>query len=80
MKHKERQLEYARQYQTMSAKKWQKAVLLDEKKFNLGGSGSFQKYWHAKDFPGENYSTKEEDSLWSGVGLLIFRKIWTTIC
>ena len=54
LKHKEKQLEYARQYQTMSAKEWRKVVFSDEKKFNLDGPHGFQKYWHAKHFPGEN--------------------------
>ena len=58
MKYKEKQLEYARQYQTMSAKEWQKIVFTDKKKFNLDGPNSFQKYWHAKNFPEENYSTR----------------------
>ena len=56
MKDKEKRLEYACQYQTMNAKEWRKFVFLDEKKFNLDGSHGFQKYWHAKHFPGENYS------------------------
>ena len=58
MKHKEKwQLEYACQYQNMSTKEWGKVVFLGEKKFNLDGPDGFQKYWHAKDFPKENYST-----------------------
>ena len=58
MKHKEKQLEYVRQYQTMSAKEWRKVVFSDEKKFNLDGQDGFQKYWHTKYFPEENYSTR----------------------
>ena len=68
MKQKEKQLEYAGQYQTMSAKEWQKVVFLDGKKFNLDGPDGFQKYWHAKNFSEENYSTKH-----SGWGSLM---IW----
>ena len=58
MKHKEKRLEYARQYQTMSAKEWLKVVFSDENKFNLDGPGCFQKYWHAKYYPKENYLTR----------------------
>ena len=58
MKHKEKRLKYARQYQTMSAKEWRKVVFSAEKKFNLEGLDGFQKYWRAKKFPGENYSTR----------------------
>ena len=54
MKHQEKRQEYARQYQTMSAKEWRKVVYSDEKKFNLDGPYGFQKYWHAKSFPEEN--------------------------
>ena len=50
MKYKEKLLEYAHQYQTMSAKGWRKGVYLDEKKFNLDHLDGFQKYWHAKIF------------------------------
>ena len=57
MKHKEKRLECACQYQTMSAKEWRK-VFSVEKKFNLDGSDNFQKYWHAKKIPVENYSTR----------------------
>ena len=49
MKHKEKQLKYARQYQTMSAKEWRKIVFPDEKKFNLDGPHGF---------PEENYSSR----------------------
>ena len=52
----------------MSAKEWRKVVFLDEKKFNLDGPHGFQKYWHAKDFPEENYSRH------SGVGSLMIRR------
>ena len=55
---KEKRLEYVRQYQTMSAKEWRKFVFTGEKKFNLDGPDGFQKYWHAKRFPEENYSTR----------------------
>ena len=48
MKHKKKQLEYARQYQTMSAKEWQNVVFSNEKKFNSDSPDGFQKYWHAK--------------------------------
>ena len=57
MKHKKKRLEYAHQYQTISAKEWQK-VFLDKKKFNLNSLNDFQKYWHAKYFPEENCSTR----------------------
>ena len=53
LKHKGKRLEYA-QYQTMSAKEWQKVVFLDEMKFNLNGPDGSQKYLHAKNFPKEN--------------------------
>ena len=43
-----------------------KSFFLDEKKFNLDGSDGFQKYWQAKNFPEENYSTRH-----SGGGFLI---------
>ena len=52
MKHKEKRLEYARQYQTMIAKGWLKVVFSDEKKFNLDCPDGFLKHWHAKKFPG----------------------------
>ena len=68
MKHKEKWLKYVHQYQTMSAKEWQKVVFSNEKKFNLDGSDGFQKYWHAKNFLEQNYSTR-----YSGGGFLI---IW----
>ena len=63
----------------MSAKEWRKVVFSDEKKFNLDGSDGFQKYWHAKNFPEENYSTRHsgERSLimeGGGKGLLLFWK------
>ena len=41
MKHKEKWLEYAYQYQTMSAKDWRKVVLFDKKKFNLDSRDGF---------------------------------------
>ena len=68
MKHKEKQLEYVCQYQTMSAKEWWKFVFSDEKKYNLDSPDGFQKYWHAKNFPEENYSTRN-----SGGGSLMIR-------
>ena len=55
---KQKRLEYVRQYQAMSVKEWRKVVLSDEKKFNLDGPDGFQKYWHAKNFPEENYTRK----------------------
>ena len=44
MKHKEKRLEYVRQYQSKSTKEWQKVVFSDKKKFNLDGPDGFQKY------------------------------------
>ena len=54
----------------MSAKEWRKLVFSDEKKFNLDGPDGFQKYWHTKNFPEENYSTR-----YNGGGSLM---IWWT--
>ena len=42
----------------MSAKELRKVVFLVEKKFMLDSPDGFQKYWHAKNFPEENYSTR----------------------
>ena len=61
LKHKEKQLENAQQYQTMSAKEWRKVVFSDEKEFNLNGPDDFQKYCYAKKFPEENYSTRHTE-------------------
>ena len=76
MKHKEKRLAYTRQYQTMSAKECLKVVFSDKKKFNLDVSVGFQKYWRAKNFPVENYSTRYSGrgSLMIWGGLLIFGK------
>ena len=41
MKHKEKQLEYACQYQTMSSKECQKVVFSDKKKLNLDSLDGF---------------------------------------
>ena len=43
-----------------------KCVFSNEKKLNLNGQDGFQKYWHAKNFPEENYSTRH-----SGGGFLM---------
>ena len=69
IKHKEKPLKYARQYQTMSAKEWRKVVFSNEKKFNLNGPNGFLNYWLAKNFPKENYSRRlsGKDLLRSGV-------------
>ena len=74
--HKEKRLEYACQYQTVSAKDWQKVVFSDEKKFNLDGPDGFQKYWLAKNFPEKNYSIRHSTarSLMIRRGILMFRK------
>ena len=64
MKHKEKRLKYARQYQTMSAKEWSKVVFSDEEKFNLDGSEVLA---HKKSF--QKRITQpcivEEDLSWS---------------
>ena len=65
MKHEEKRLEYNRQYQTMSAKEWRK-VFSDEKKFNLDGTDSFQKYWHAIQ-----YGIVEEDLIFLSRGVCV---------
>ena len=64
MKHKEKRLEYARQYQTKSAVEWRKVFFLDEKKCNLKSPDGFKKFWYAKDFPKENYLTMHFDWWW----------------
>ena len=69
MKNKEKRMEYARQYQTTSAKEWRKLIFSNEKKFNLDGQEGFQKYRHAKYFPEENYSTRHS----GGGSLMICR-------
>ena len=69
MKHREKRLEYARKYQTMSTKEWRNVVFSEEKKFNLIGPDGFQKYWHAKNFLEENYSTRHI----GGVSLIIWK-------
>ena len=43
MKHKEKRMEYAHQYRTMSAKELRKVVFSDEKKFTLDYPDGFQK-------------------------------------
>ena len=68
MKHKEKRLEDAHQYQTMSTKEWRKVVFSDEKKFKLDSLDGFQKYWHAKNFScRELLSDIEENLLGSGM-------------
>ena len=76
MKQKEKQLEYALQYQTMSAQEWRKVVFLDVKKFNLDDTDGFAKYWQAKEFPEENYLTRHSGgrSLMIGVGTSYLRE------
>ena len=76
MKHKEKWLEYACQYQIMRAKEWRKVVFSDEKEFNLDSSNDFQKYWYAKIFPEENYWTgySGRGSLMIWVGVLFIIK------
>ena len=66
MKHKEKRLEYARQYQTINAKEWRTIVFSDKNKFSLDGPDGFQKYGLAKNFPEENNSTRQ-----SGEGSLM---------
>ena len=73
MKHKEKRLEYAHQYQIMSTKEWWKVVFSEEKKFDLDGPDGFPKYWHTKDFPEDNYSTRHNGGgslMILGVGFL----------
>ena len=49
-------------------KNGKKFFFSDKKKFNLDDPDDFQKYWNAKNFPEENYSTK-----YRGGGSLIIR-------
>ena len=74
MKHKEKRMEYARQYQAISAKERRKVFFSDEKKLSLDSPDGFQMHLHAKTFPEENYSTKRSGggSLMIWWGLLIF--------
>ena len=74
MKHKKKRLEYARQYQTISAKEWWIVVFSDGKKFNLDDSDGLQKYWHAQYFPEENFSTRNRIS-YDLVAFLSSRKL-----
>ena len=77
MKHREKWLEYARQYQTMSTKEWRKVVFSDEKKFNLDNPDDFQKDLYAKKISRRELLNKAK---WRRIyydvrgGLLIFRK------
>ena len=70
MKHKEKWLEYARQYQTISVNEWQIVVFSDEKKFNLDGPNGFQKHWHANFFQKiiTQQGLEKENLLWSRGG------------
>ena len=56
----------------------EKSCYLGRKGIQLRQSlDSFQRYWHVKRFPEQNYSTRyrgEEDRLWFGVVLMMFRK------
>ena len=81
MKHKEKWLEYACQYQTMSTKEWWKVVFSDKKKFSLNGPDDFQKYWHSKKFSRRELLKKWRRISYDGVGgSHHLRKTLTTIC
>ena len=52
-----------------SIKNGKKFFFSDKKKFNLVSPDGFQKFWHAKNFPEENYSTRHSE----GGSLMIWR-------
>ena len=73
MKYKEKRLEYARQYQIMSAKEWRKVVFSDEPKFKMAfRSTGTQKIFQKRT---TQQGITEKDLLLSGWGILIFSKI-----